>query len=99
MIPVFDQLNKADNSTTQTAGLHQHEVAEFRSWRDDLIRQEAINSAQAKVSAENVAAEAAADSAALRLLELRGVTMKDCFGASSTLRGRNVAQILTSTDS
>ena len=91
----FDSIN-ADSSdtTTQTAGLHAHEVEAFRSWRDDRIRQEAINSAQAKVSAENVAAEAAADAAALRVLEARGVSLADCFGNGSSVRGRNAIGII-----
>ena len=99
MIPVFDQLNNADTTQLRTEqGLHPHEVAEFREWRDNQIRTATLNEAQARVSAETVALEAEADAAALKVLAAKGVTMKDCFGANSTLRGRNVAQILHQSD-
>jgi hypothetical protein len=86
-------MNDFDNNQqtlTEPRGLHTHEVAEFRQWRDDRIRQAAIAEAQAKVSAQEHAREAAADAAALKKLEDKGVSLKDCFGNSTTQRGRNV---------
>ena len=78
--------------------LNSEEYREFSQWREGRIRQEAREEAQREAQRVNIEADAAADAAALAVLERKGVSLKDCFGNSSNIRGRNVVAIAHSSD-
>jgi hypothetical protein len=85
-----DEERRSNNTS-----LHAHEVEEFRAWQLERIRAEERSKAQAEAAHVNLAAEEAADRAALAALEARGVTdVAECFGATSTPRGRNAIQVI-----
>lgn len=87
-----------NGDSTMSYAPNDAEYKEFQSWKEQRIRQEARQEAQAEATTRNVAAETEADAAALRVLEAKGLMLKDAFGRTSTARGRNVAAILHKSD-
>jgi hypothetical protein len=87
MTTVFDDsdTNTAETNTTTTGS----EYAQFRAWKDSRIREAAIAEGRAQASAEHIAAEQAADAAAIQKLASKGLTLRDAFGNTSTVRGRD----------
>jgi len=78
-----------NNGNTDTAtSPDTTELAQFRAWRESRLRETALAEGRNQASAEHQAAELAADSAALKKLSDRGVSLRDAFGASSTNQGR-----------
>src|SRR5258708_25854658 len=78
--------------------LKREEYREFSQRGAGRLRQEAREEAQREAQRVNAKAEAAADAAALAVLERKGVSLRDCFGNSSNIRGRNVVAIAHSSD-
>jgi hypothetical protein len=94
----FDELNDAETTTTTTTqSLAASELAEFRAFRDNKIREAALAEGRRQASAEATAAETAADAAAVAKLEAKGLDLSKCFGNGSTVQGRNALINLSKT--
>jgi hypothetical protein len=86
----FDELmNTSNATTTTTTSIAGSELAEFRAFRDNKIREAALAQGREQASAEATAAEAQADADALAKLTSKGLDLRSCFGNSSTAQGRN----------
>lgn len=83
-----------EERTTNNKSLHAHEVEEFRKWQLERIRAEERSKAQSEAAQVNMAAEEAADRAALAALEARGVTLEECFGHGTSVKGQNAIKII-----
>lgn len=84
-----DSIDPAETIDSTTSRIGDREYQEFRAYKDNKIREAALAEGRAQASAERAAEEQAADAAALQSLTAKGLTLKDCFGTASTVRGRN----------
>lgn len=94
---MFDEESATPNTTGATAqpsSISADEYRQFRAWQDNKIRQQALAEGRSQASAEQQAAEAEADRAALAQLTSKGLNLKDAFGRTSTARGRNTLAVL-----
>jgi hypothetical protein len=85
-----DEHQSTANANTTTQRVSDAELSEFRAFRESKIRESAIIEGRAQASAEGMAADVAADKAAMDKLTSRGLTLKNAFGRLSTQRGRDV---------
>ena len=91
----FDSINNSTETTTRS--IAETELAEFRAYRDNKIREAALAEGRRQASAETTAAETAADATAVAKLEAKGLDLSKCFGNGSTVQGRNALINLSKT--
>jgi len=83
-------------TTIDTTSRTDSEYEQFRRWKDERIQQSAFEAGRAAASAEQAAADQAADATALQELANLNLELKDCLGNSRTLPGHNRMVIMQS---
>jgi len=92
---MFDEDNAPlHTSSDATDGEYQ----QFRQWKDSQSKAAALAQARSEASAAQSAAQEKADreldAAALQALANKNVSLQECFGSRSTLKGRNAITVI-----
>jgi hypothetical protein len=86
---MFDEdITSTTNTSSSTNHISDQELSEFRAFRESKIRAAGLAEGRAAANSAHLANEAAADAEALAKLTGKNLGLKDCFGNSSTDRGR-----------